>query len=148
MKPSSEFPLTHKLAMYEKYHVSRKSIVPLYVELCARDRPLSLAESRVLGVESAWLVGVVRERVRAGKSGVTDAEDDLHTGGWRSPLPKGVNEEDVYKVVEEELTRMQEEQEGEVNTSLNLSTDLNWLDQETRERESTYFFLALCFLTE
>ncbi|KAF9558133.1 hypothetical protein CPC08DRAFT_709869 [Agrocybe pediades] len=117
LKPSVEFPLHQKLALYEQYHVDIKSVIPLYVELCVRDRPLTLEECRVLGMEASWLVGVVRERVRV--SGGTPRRDALSAAsedgnsGWRSPLPEGVDEEFVYKAVEEQLKIQEEEKEKE-----------------------------------
>ena len=44
------------MALYEKYKVDPRNIVPLYTELCERDERLTLSEVKILGLEATLLV--------------------------------------------------------------------------------------------
>lgn len=84
-----ELPLVEKMALYQEHKVDPRHLVPLFAELCSRDTPLTLAESKILGPESTHLVYSTRERLRAKSS-----------DGNSSPLPSGVEEKDVFNAIE------------------------------------------------
>lgn len=87
-----ELPLVEKMALYQHHQVDSRHLVPLFAELCARDTPLTLEESKILGPESTFLVYSAREGLRAKPS-----------DGGRSPLPPGLEEEDVFHAIEKLL---------------------------------------------
>lgn len=87
-----DLDLVHKMSLYQKYKVDPRHLVPLYAELCARDTPLTLEESRILGLETVVLINSTRERLRA------DPSDE-----GRSPLPTGLEEDDVFRTIEQDL---------------------------------------------
>ena len=87
-----ELPLVEKMALYRNYQVDSRYLVPLFSELCSRDTPLTLEESKILGPDSTCLVYTTRESLRA------QASD-----GGRSPLPSGIEEKDVYREIETAL---------------------------------------------
>lgn len=84
-----ELPLVEKMALYQHHQVDPRHLVPLFAELCSRDTPLTLEESKILGPESTHLVYSTRERLRA--------------DGGRSPLPPGLGEEEVFHSIETAL---------------------------------------------
>jgi len=84
-----ELPLVDKMALYQAHQVDQRHLVPLFAELCARDTPLTLEESHILGPDSTYLVYSTRERLRAQPS------DE-----GRSPLPEGLEETDVFRALE------------------------------------------------
>jgi hypothetical protein len=84
-----ELPLVEKMALYQAHEVDQRHLVPLFAELCSRDTPLTLEESIILGPESTCLVYSARERLRAQGS-----------DGGRSPLPPGLEEQDVFHSIE------------------------------------------------
>lgn len=77
------------MALYQAHQVDKRHLVPLFAELCARDTPLTLEESHILGPDSTFLVYSTRERLRAQPS------DE-----GRSPLPEGLEETDVFRALE------------------------------------------------
>ncbi|KAF8161496.1 hypothetical protein B0H34DRAFT_701175 [Crassisporium funariophilum] len=81
--------IVEKMALYAKYKVDSRHLVPLYAALCARDTALTLEESRILGIEATVLVSSARERLRAKPS------DE-----GRSPLPQGLETDDVFRTIE------------------------------------------------
>lgn len=85
----TELDIVSKMALYQKYKVDKRHLVPLYAALCQRDTPLTLDECMILGMESSVLVNTARERLRANPS-----------DGGRSPLPTGLEEGDVFRVLE------------------------------------------------
>lgn len=87
-----ELDLVHKMSLYQKYKVDPRHLVPLYAELCARDTPLNLEESKILGLETVVLINSTRERLRADPS-----------SEGRSPLPSGLEEDDVFRTIEGDL---------------------------------------------
>ncbi|PPQ64174.1 hypothetical protein CVT24_008548 [Panaeolus cyanescens] len=89
----TELDLVQKMALYEKYKVDPKHLVPLYAELCQRDTPLTFEESTILGLKASHLVAVTREKLRS-----------LPSNGGKSPLPEGLELQDVFRAVEEELS--------------------------------------------
>lgn len=84
-----DLPLVEKMALYQYHQVDSRHLVPLFAELCARDTPLTLKESKILGPESTFLVYSTRERLRAQPS-----------DNGRSPLPEGLEENDVIRAIE------------------------------------------------
>jgi hypothetical protein len=90
LQKKRELDIVTKIALYgyQKYAVDKRHLVPLYAALCKRDFPLSLEEGQTIGMEATVLVNTVRERLRAN-----------HSAG-RSPLPKGLEEADVFRVIE------------------------------------------------
>ena len=86
-----ELPLVEKMALYQHHQVDQRHLVPLFAELVSRDTALTLEESKILGPDSTFLVYTARERLRS-----------LSEGG-RSPLPSGLEEQDVYRSIEQLL---------------------------------------------
>ena len=87
-----DLDLIQKLALYQKYKVDPRHLVPLYAELCARDIPLNLEESEMLGFQACVAINTARERLRANPS------DE-----GRSPLPAHLEEADVFRAIEEQI---------------------------------------------
>ena len=84
-----ELPLVERLALYEKYKVDPRHLIPLYAILCEQDRPLTLAESKTLGLETTVNISSMREKLRA-----------LPSNEGRSPLPPDLETQDVYRALE------------------------------------------------
>ena len=75
--------------MYQENEVDRaKYIVPLYKTLCQQDIPLTLEESKLLGVETVYLITTAREKLRA-----------LPSDGGKSPLPRDLEDEDITRTI-------------------------------------------------
>jgi len=91
-KSKAELPLIDKMALYEKYKVDPRHLVPLYTELYERDERLTLSEVKIPGLEATLLVSNAREKLRANPS-----------GEGRSTLPEGMETGDVFRAVEREL---------------------------------------------
>ncbi|KDR75465.1 hypothetical protein GALMADRAFT_140117 [Galerina marginata CBS 339.88] len=87
-----DLDLVSKMALYQKYKVDPRHLVPLYAELCERDTSLTLEEATILGIESTVIVNTARERLRANPS------DE-----GRSPLPPDLEEKDVFRAIELQL---------------------------------------------
>jgi hypothetical protein len=87
-----DLPLVEKMALYQHHQVDPRHLVPLFAELCSRDTPLTLEESKILGPESTHLVYSTRELLRAQDS-----------DGGRSPLPPGLGEKEVFHSIETAL---------------------------------------------
>ncbi|TFK74676.1 hypothetical protein BDN72DRAFT_833205 [Pluteus cervinus] len=60
----SEFPISERIALYEKHKVEFSRLLPHYLSLCLRPEPLSEKESEVLGVRTTVMVFQVREKSR------------------------------------------------------------------------------------
>lgn len=84
-----DLALVEKMALYQQHRVDERHLVPLFAELCARDTPLTLDESKILGPDSTYLVYSTRERLRA-----------LPSYEGRSPLPEGMEDNDVFRAIE------------------------------------------------
>jgi len=80
------------MALYEKYKVDPRHIVPLYTERDERDERLTLSEVKIPGLEATLLVSNAREKLRANRS-----EEG------RSPLPEGMETGYVFRAVEREF---------------------------------------------
>ncbi|KAH7928670.1 hypothetical protein BV22DRAFT_1030423 [Leucogyrophana mollusca] len=69
-----------KIAIYHEYAINRAFLIPSYIAVCKRDKPLSFAEGSKLGMETVLRIADARERARqrAAESGVrTPTFDDF-----------------------------------------------------------------------
>jgi len=87
-----ELDLVDRLALYQNYKVDPCHLVPLYGFLCARDTPLTLQESKILGLDTTLLIANMREQLRA-----------LPSNEGRSPLPEGLEMTDVFRALERDM---------------------------------------------
>jgi len=92
LQKKRELDIISKMALYQKYKVDKRHLIPLYATLCARDHSLSLEEGQIIGLEATVLVNTARERLRANPS-----------DGGRSPLPEGLEEADVFRALEAQM---------------------------------------------
>lgn len=92
LQKKKELDIVTKMALYQKYKVDKRHLVPLYASLCKRDIPLSLGEANILGMEATILVNTARERLRANP-----------TDGGRSPLPTGLDDNDIFRALESQM---------------------------------------------
>ncbi len=92
LQKKKELDIVTKMALYQKYKVDKRHLVPLYASLCRRDIPLSLGEATILGMEATILVNTARERLRANPS-----------DGGRSPLPTGLDDTNIFRELELEM---------------------------------------------
>ncbi|KAF9047609.1 hypothetical protein BJ165DRAFT_1344790 [Panaeolus papilionaceus] len=88
----TDLDLVSKMALYEKYKVDPKHLVPLYAQLCQRETPLTFEEANIIGLKASHLVAITREKLRS-----------LPSSGGKSPLPEGLELQDVFRAVEEGL---------------------------------------------
>ncbi|CAA7260384.1 unnamed protein product [Cyclocybe aegerita] len=91
---SPSLSLIHKMALYQKYKVDPRHLVPLYAQLCERPTPLTREESEILGLEATLLVMTTREAVRA---------KPADASGGVSPLPQGMEMDDIFRAIEGRL---------------------------------------------
>lgn len=87
-----EMSLIDRIVLYQNCRAEEEALIPLYAELCARDQPLSLAESEKLGVQTAVIVFQAREALRS---------QPAERG--KSPLPENVEDDEVENTVREIL---------------------------------------------
>jgi hypothetical protein len=87
-----ELKLVDRLALYQHYKVDSRHLIPLYGLLCSRDSPLTLPESKILGLDTTVLIATMREQLRA-----------LPSNEGRSSLPENLEMPDVYRALEKEL---------------------------------------------
>ncbi|KAG0708636.1 hypothetical protein DFH29DRAFT_979301 [Suillus ampliporus] len=69
-----------KIAIYHEYNISKLFLVPSYITVCKRDKPLTFAEGMQLGMETVLRIADARERARqrAAESGIrTPTFDDF-----------------------------------------------------------------------
>ncbi|KAG7091189.1 hypothetical protein E1B28_010240 [Marasmius oreades] len=85
-------PLIDKIALFQKCSLDEEYLVPLYGALCARDAPLSIAESEKLGVQTAVIVFQAREALRAHSS-----------ERGKSPLPEEVEDDEIVDTIRDIL---------------------------------------------
>lgn len=83
-----ELSVMDRIVLYQKYSVDRARLVPLYAELASRPDALDDDESEALGMKTTVLIFRARERLRA-----------LPSDGGRSPLPAGLEKEDVHNAI-------------------------------------------------
>lgn len=77
-----------RIVLYRENQVDGKHLLRHYASLCARDTALTLEECRVLGLDATYLISAARERLRAAPS-----------DGGTSPLPQGIEPEDVERAL-------------------------------------------------
>lgn len=80
-----------KIAIYHEYGINKLFLIPAYLAVCKRDKPLSFAEGTQLGMETVLRVADARERVRqyAAESGI------------RSPTFDDFEDRDIESIVRE-----------------------------------------------
>ncbi|KAJ8592484.1 hypothetical protein M405DRAFT_879937 [Rhizopogon salebrosus TDB-379] len=69
-----------KIAVYHEYSINKVYLVPSYIAVCKRDKPLSFTEGMRLGMETVLRIADARERARqcAAESGIrTPTYDDF-----------------------------------------------------------------------
>jgi len=93
-KKEDGLDVVQRIDHYRKNQVDEKHSLRHYVSLCARDTPLTLEECRVLGLETTCLISAAREKLRAAPS-----------EGGTSPLPQGIEPEDVERELSAMLNR-------------------------------------------
>jgi len=81
-------PLLTRIVLYQRFKVEHALLVPLYADLCSRPDALDDDESEALGIKTTVLIFRARERLRAQPS------DE-----GRSPLPPGLEKEDVHNAI-------------------------------------------------
>ncbi|KAG1878813.1 hypothetical protein F4604DRAFT_1579882 [Suillus subluteus] len=61
-----------KIAIYHEYSINKLSLIPAYIAVCKRDKPLTFTEGIKLGMETVLRVADARERARqrAAESGI------------------------------------------------------------------------------
>ncbi|KAG2146303.1 hypothetical protein DEU56DRAFT_731744 [Suillus clintonianus] len=61
-----------KIVAYHEYKINKTLLIPAYIAMCKREKPLSLAEGMTLGMETVLRVADARERARqqAAESGI------------------------------------------------------------------------------
>jgi hypothetical protein len=61
-----------KIAIYHEYSINKLFLIPAYIAVCKRDKPLTFAEGMQLGMETVLRVADARERARqrAAESGI------------------------------------------------------------------------------
>jgi hypothetical protein len=61
-----------KIAIYHEYSINKLFLIPAYIAVCKRDRPLTFSEGMQLGMETVLRVADARERARqrAAESGI------------------------------------------------------------------------------
>ncbi|GAW10132.1 hypothetical protein LENED_012364 [Lentinula edodes] len=70
-----------EISLYQEYKVDEDLLIPLYAQLCARDRTLSLLETHKLGYETAVMVFQAREHLRSpADRGKSPLPDDIEEG--------------------------------------------------------------------
>ncbi|EDQ99625.1 uncharacterized protein LACBIDRAFT_295936 [Laccaria bicolor S238N-H82] len=89
LETKTDISVAERLRLYQEVEVdSDKYIVPLFKALCKRDIPLTLEESKLLGIETVYLISTAREKLRA-----------VPSDGGKSPLPRDLEDEDVTRTI-------------------------------------------------
>ncbi|KAF5386030.1 hypothetical protein D9615_002324 [Tricholomella constricta] len=84
-----EISLIPRIALYQQFKIDHMLLVPLYAKLCSRPEALDEDESNIIGMKTTVLIFRARERLRAQPS----------SDGGRSPLPPGLEKEDVEHTI-------------------------------------------------
>ncbi|KAJ3772834.1 hypothetical protein FB446DRAFT_735280 [Lentinula raphanica] len=79
--------LVDRISLYQECNADEDLLIPLYAQLCSRDRTLSLIETHKLGYETAVMVFQAREQLRS----------PLDRG--KSPLPDDIEEGEVEDTI-------------------------------------------------
>ncbi|KAJ3549915.1 hypothetical protein NMY22_g695 [Coprinellus aureogranulatus] len=85
----SQLPLVTRIRMYQEHDAPEEYLVPLFVQLCAREMPPTNEEVVELGYEQMC--------------GVWRAREALRFPGGVSPLPEHVSNETIHGIVSEVL---------------------------------------------
>ena len=78
-----EIEAVEKIAIYHDHNISRLYLIPSYISVCKRDKPLSFREGMSLGMETVLRIAEARERLRlqASESGIrTPTFEDFEDG--------------------------------------------------------------------
>lgn len=80
-----------KIAIYHEYSINKTFLIPAYIAVCKRDKPLTFSEGMQLGMETVLRVADARERARqrAAESGI------------RSPTFDDFNDREMESMVKE-----------------------------------------------
>jgi len=67
-----EIEAVEKISIYHENNISRLYLIPSYIAVCKRDKPLSFKEGMKLGMETVLRIAEARERLRlqASESGI------------------------------------------------------------------------------
>ncbi|EDR07243.1 uncharacterized protein LACBIDRAFT_294548 [Laccaria bicolor S238N-H82] len=87
-KKEDGLDVVQRIVLYRQNQIEERHIHRHYVSLCARDTVLTLEECRALGLETTHLISAAREKLRAAPS-----------DGGTSPLPQGIEPEDVQRML-------------------------------------------------
>ncbi|KAE9403826.1 hypothetical protein BT96DRAFT_451472 [Gymnopus androsaceus JB14] len=82
-----DLELVERISLYQECSADEDVLIPLYAQLCARDRTLSLVETHKLGYETAVMVFQAREHLRS------------PSDRGKSPLPDDVEEGEVEDTI-------------------------------------------------
>ena len=93
-KKEEGLDVIQRIVLYRQNQVDGKHLLRHYASLCARDTALTLEECRVLGLDATYLISAARERLRAAPS-----------SEGTSPLPQGIEPEDVERAISALLSR-------------------------------------------
>ena len=89
VETKTDISIAERLRLYQENEVDRtKYIVPLYKTLCQQDVPLTLEESKLLGIETVYFISTAREKLRA-----------VPSDGGKSPLPRELEDEDITRTI-------------------------------------------------
>jgi hypothetical protein len=83
-----DIPILKRIALYQQFKVQVQVLIKYYTDLCCSPEALTYEASRVIGLEAAVLIFRARELIRAQPS-----------DGGRSPMPAGLDQEDVYRTL-------------------------------------------------
>ncbi|KAF9487516.1 hypothetical protein BDN71DRAFT_627856 [Pleurotus eryngii] len=83
---SIDIDIVDRLVLYQKYKIDEKTLIPRYVELCARDELLTQDEGNRLGLATTLMICNLRERLRSSAN---------PSDGSKSPLPPNLDREDI-----------------------------------------------------
>lgn len=78
-----------KIAIYHEYSINKLFLIPAYIAVCKRDKPLTFAEGMQLGMETVLRVADARERARqrAAESGIRSPTfDDFEDSDMESMI--------------------------------------------------------------
>ena len=92
-KKEQGLDVIQRIVLYRQNQVDEKHLRH-YASLCAHNTALALEECRVLGLDATYLISAARERLRAAPS-----------DGGTSPLPQGIESEDVERALSALLSR-------------------------------------------
>jgi len=80
-----------KIAIYHNYNINKHLLVPSYMAVCRREKPLSLMEGSKLGMETVLRIAEARERLR----------QQAMESGVRSPTYEDFGDDETEKLVRE-----------------------------------------------